>query len=288
MKRRCPQCWKLRAPVDFTGRRGLPVKRCITCQRRYGRRWARLTLTQRAALTRTGIPNTGTLLARLAPRSGNRKLGGIPSSMTSRTTCPTSCAFYKSGCYAEYHVTAHHWRKVGLAGDSWSAFCAGVRALDPGQLWRHNVAGDLPGEDEYIDEARLGELVLANRGRRGFTFTHKATGRGHFSNRAAIRRANEQGFTVNLSADSLEHADALARLKIAPVAVVLPADERRTHLRTPEGRMVTVCPAETAAALTCATCELCSLASRKSIIGFVAHGQSKALVSEIVRRKRAA
>jgi hypothetical protein len=48
-----------------------------------------------------------------------------------------------------------------------------------------------------------------------------------------------------------------------------------------------VCPAETGAALTCKTCQLCAIPTRKTIVGFIAHGQSAALVSEIVRGKRA-
>jgi hypothetical protein len=84
-------------------------------------------------------------------------------------------------------------------------------------LWRHNVAGDLPGNGDKINATMLAELVTANRGKRGFTYTHK-----HLSaeNLTAIRAANRSDFTI-LSANTLEEADALARKKAGPVVLIL-------------------------------------------------------------------
>jgi len=67
----------------------------------------------------------------------------------------------------------------------------------------------------------LAQLVEANQGKRGFTYSHKpATG----ANREAVAAANKAGFTINLSANNLSHADELAAHEIAPVVVVLPAN----------------------------------------------------------------
>jgi len=70
-------------------------------------------------------------------------------------------------------------------------------------LWRHNEAGDLPGEGDDIDVPKLRALVQANRGKRGFTYTHKPV-LDNPQNAVAIKCANQNGFTVNLSADSIE------------------------------------------------------------------------------------
>lgn len=288
MKRRCPQCWNVKPyPSAFIGRRGVPIKKCSSCTDRYNG-WSTKTTEARAASSssRIGVPDLGVLRARLMLRSGNRKLGGIPASITSRSTCPPSCIFNNSGCYAEYHVLASHWRRVGTGerGDPWETFCDAVEKLPRGQLWRHNVAGDLPGYGEDIDHPALFALLYANMGKRGFTFTHKDARSGR--NHAAVRASIACGFVVNLSANTLEHADELHALGIAPVAVVLPEDETRSSLLTPGGRRVTVCPAETDAELTCAECELCAQPRRKTIVGFRAHGQSSALVSSLVRSAR--
>jgi hypothetical protein len=114
-----------------------------------------------------------------------------------------------------------HWRKLdaGERGGTWRELCAGVSNLPDGILWRHNVAGDLPGDRDAIDPAALVSLVAANRGRDGYTYTHKPVlgdSPQARHNRVLIAMANEHGFAVNLSADSLDDADAKADLGIGP------------------------------------------------------------------------
>jgi hypothetical protein len=177
-----------------------------------------------------------------------------------------------------------HWAKVsdgnakGLM--NWAAFVKAVAALPEGQLWRHNQAGDLPGTDLAINGPQLASLVNANRGKRGFTYTHKPLTR---ENKAFIRHANRNGFTVNVSADSLAEADTKARANVGPVVCVLPAEmaNERTFT-TPEGRKGVVCPAARAdlEGISCATCQMCAIPTRKAIIGFPAHGAAAKTVSQ--------
>jgi hypothetical protein len=212
----------------------------------------------------------------LTPVSINRKTGPIPVSTTSADTCPPSCPFQGAGCYAEGGPLATHWRKVTdrARGDDWPAFCAKIAALPTGQLWRHNQAGDLPGKGNRIDLAALAALVAANRKRRGFTYTHKPmTNR----NAAAVRAANDAGFTINLSANDLAHADALSETGAGPVVVVVPHDWNRRSATTPAGRPVRQCPATYRDDVTCATCGICQT-MRKAVIAFPAHGARKRTV----------
>jgi hypothetical protein len=221
--------------------------------------------------------------------SHNRKTGPIPVSITGRGSCPSACPFKDAGCYAEAFPLRLHWEQVPTKGLTWRAFCRAVAALPKGQLWRHNQAGDLPGRGDAIDTAALAVLVAANKGRKGFTFTHKpvtATRNEHRKrvNRRAIAQANAEGFTVNLSAESLAQADALADLNIGPVVVVVPRDAGPTY--TPAGRKVIICPAQTRDDITCDRCQLCAIASRKAIVGFRAHGPSARAVSNLVQLRR--
>jgi hypothetical protein len=211
-------------------------------------------------------------------KSANVKTGPIPTSVTSANSCPTSCPFMGSGCYAESGPLAIHWAKTstGERGMSWVDFCGTVEALPVGQLWRHNVAGDLPGHNENIDAAMLGELVHANIGKRGFTYTHKTNNPANYQ---WIKAANEWGFTVNLSANNLEHADQLAALEIGPVVTVLPIDAPRTTT-TPAGRTVVTCPATYRDDIACNTCQLCQR-QRETIVGFPVHGTSKAKAQKV-------
>lgn len=213
--------------------------------------------------------------------SRNAKTGPIPVTTTSEETCPESCPLKKHGCYAESGPLALFWRKVTerKAGLSWEAALGEIRKLPKGTLWRHNQAGDLPGNGDSIDSEAMRQLVAANRGKRGFTYTHKpATG----DNAALIAQANESGFAVNLSADNLSEADSLAAMGIGPVVVVLPAEQTRA-VKTPQGRHVAICPATISDNVTCASCGLCAEIGRKAIIGFPAHGTSKRKASAIAK-----
>lgn len=208
--------------------------------------------------------------------SRNAKTGPIFVSTSSAATCPTTCPFNnanKGGCYADSGPLAMHWRKVtkGERGGTFEALLDKIARLPKGQLWRHNQAGDLAGLGDMLDIEALSLLVRANRGRKGFTYTHKPLTTQ--AERDAIRDANKGGFTVNLSANNLAHADRLADLGIAPVAVVLPSDAT-SNMTTPQGRKVVVCPATQRDDVSCATCGLCAL-QRDAIVGFPAHGTSK-------------
>jgi hypothetical protein len=220
--------------------------------------------------------STPELRVHLTLKSRNKKTGPIPVSTTSEKTCPTACPFSLNGCYAETGPLAMFWRKVTEAkeGVQWREFLGMIRDLPAGILWRHNQAGDLPGDRVKLDADKVAQLARANAGKRGFTYTHYPPS---LHNRRAIQAANQAGFVVNLSANNLGHADALADYDCAPVVCVLPdsVDGNATRtLETPMGRTVAVCPA-TYLDTDCARCGLCARGDRKVIVGFPAHGTSK-------------
>lgn len=207
--------------------------------------------------------------------SSNTKTGPIPVSTTERRSCPPRCPHMKAGCYADGGPLRIHWDKVPERGTSWEEFCERIAQLPAGTLWRHNQAGDLPGDGTRIDGPALMRLVEANLGRRGFTYTHYDPTKG--DNAYWIAAANAMGFTINLSADTLEQADAYAELGIGPVVTVLHSATER-HGVTPEGRTVAVCPAVQTEGVSCATCQICAK-QRQAIIGFPAHGMRKKVIN---------
>lgn len=211
--------------------------------------------------------------------SANSKTGPIPVTYSERETCPPSCPHYRADCYAEDFHTRMAWDKVPQRGGDIAALCASVAALPEGQLWRHNVAGDLPGEGEGVDADALGQLVLANLGRRGFTYTHKKSAEAlHWS-----AHATAWGFTVNLSADDAGEADDLAEAAAGPVVAIVPTDTPEKSY-TPAGRTIIVCPAQSRDGVTCETCGLCARADRGVIVGFRAHG-TRARVTDAKARR---
>ena len=207
-------------------------------------------------------------------KSNNRKVGKIPVTTTSAATCPDECEFKKNGCYADGEPLAMHWKKVtdGERGDTWSGFITTVKSFKDGQLWRHNQAGDCPGDGKRLDADACDELADANENKNGFTYTHYPV-LTDAHNAAVVKRMNDKGFVVNLSANNVAHADALYDLGIGPVATVLP-EAQTTNTVTPKGRKIVVCPATVRDNVSCATCQLCAK-QRDAIIGFPAHGTSK-------------
>ena len=212
------------------------------------------------------------------PKSANSKTGPIPVTYSSRATCPPTCPLKGAGCYADDYYTSMTWNKVtaGTMGTDWPEFTDKIRAIKPGQLWRHNVAGDLPGADGAIDAEKLALLVDANAGKRGFTYTHYPD---NAENITAIRHANKHGFTINLSGNDLDHAVNLTRHGL-PVVAIVPMDYP-TETTEYKGYKVITCPATYRDEVTCATCKLCSVSARDSIVAFPAHGSRKRIVNEL-------
>ncbi len=216
-----------------------------------------------------------------ASHGSNSKLGkGVFVSTSSKETCPDTCALKGNGCYAEAMPMMLHWNAVtrGERGTSWEEFLDKIRSLRRHEFWRHNQAGDLPGLGDKVDVTKLRQLVEANRGKRGFAYTHKPLKTA--KERTSVKEANAKGFTINVSTDNLTQADKAVKASIAPVVTILPSDVQGKTVRTPAGNRVLVCP-EYTKGWTCAQCQLCAVANRSYIIGFPAHGISKKKVDLI-------
>lgn len=210
--------------------------------------------------------------------SSNMKTGPMPVSTTSSNSCPPTCGMYDD-CYLKFGHGSIHWKKIDEheRGMPWSDFCRTVsRDIHHGQLWRHNQAGDLPGDGTYVDSDALRQLVEANRGKRGFTYTHYPLNNW---NVALIEAANANGFTVNVSCDTLAQADHVRETVRAPVAVVLRSDETRKSFYTEAGHKVVVCPTyyQNTNCMRCGICQ--DNSEERCIVGFPAHGPKRKVIN---------
>ena len=207
-------------------------------------------------------------------KSSNQKTGKIPVTTSDSLTCPDSCPLKASKtCYAKTGNLNLHWSKVsdGSRSISFEQLLEAIRNLPDNQLFRHNQAGDLPGFNESIDIDAMHQLIDANKGKRGFTYTHKPL---TLENAAIIKKSNDNGFTVNVSANNLTQADEYKALNVAPVVAIIGENLPKTF-KTNAGNRVVTCPAQTNDKTSCETCGLCQRADRDYIIGFIAHGTSK-------------
>jgi hypothetical protein len=236
--------------------------------------------------------------------SNNKKTGNIIVITSSRDTCPNACPFKGNGCYAELGPLAMHWNKIsnGQMGCSFEKLIARLESLPrereekllkklgdavavkeimrkklPIRLWQ---AGDLPGENNKINFTQVKKLVNVLQPFTAFGYTHKPLNK---ENRKAIKYCNDNGVTINLSANNLKHADELFALDIGPVSVVVERAPGKM-LFTPGGIKVKVCPATLSDRVHCANCggnkPLCSR-KRDYIIAFPAHGARVKKVEEV-------
>ena len=123
-------------------------------------------------------------------------------------------------------------------------------------------------------------LVRANKGRKGFTYTHHVL---NTHNVKVIQNANANGFTISASTESVEVADSVMSEHNIPAVAVIPSTESRRFFHTESGRKVIVCPAKIhKGKVNCASCGLCQQPDREFIIAFPAHGTAKKAVDAIV------
>jgi hypothetical protein len=155
-----------------------------------------------------------------------------------------------------------------------------IRTIPKGSLWRHNEAGDLIGDSSgNIDATILSAITAANIGRRGFTYTHHAL-TPH--NATLIGAAITAGFTVNVSTDNAAHADSVrANHPGLPIVTIVADWGGSNTAKTPAGNTIVRCPAEYIDNVTCASCGLCAVSTRKGIVGFTPHGTGKKRVINI-------
>ena len=232
-------------------------------------------------------------LARLTRVTRNRKTGPVPVSYSDTGTCPLACSLREGACYAKNGPVSMAWRRVDQNGSKWAEFCETVaRVIPRGRVWRHNVAGDLPGDLRRLDFSAIARLVRANAGRLGWTYTHyactpEAAKRGDcdrqsmIHNQEVVAYANAYGFAVNVSVESLSEVDSVP--SVLPVAVILESSAHGTKVHySPNGRKVVTCPATYREDTDCERCQLCIDPKRGFAIGFPAHGARKRTVDRIV------
>ena len=223
------------------------------------------------------------------PLSHNGKTGPIPVTNSPRDTCPPSCPLSgkKGGCYGEGYRTGLHWDHLdrGTRGDDWPTFIAKIRTIRPDRLWRHNAVGDLPGANDRLNGSKVAQLTAANKGRKGFTFCHyPIEGKHGAHNRAQLQKANDAGFTVNSSQNTIAEAVRTFKEYGLPTVALVPVGfwKDKPNSIFVDGVRVVRCVAEHSEQQ-CIDCGICQKKDRGYIIAFEAHGNQKGAADIIAR-----
>jgi len=141
----------------------------------------------------------------------------------------------------------------------------------PGDLIRHNVAGDMANARGELDLFLVAKLANAFLNRKAYTYTHCPINR---DSAAAINNVREcTGFLINASCETVAevlnaHAHSVPAVLAVKSRAELPADT--------DTEKYVLCPAQSGYK-TCKTCRLCqkerlNKAGRRVVICFEAHG----------------
>ncbi len=213
-----------------------------------------------------------TAYAALTEISRNGKTGPIAVSSTGWSTCPADCGM-KQECYAMkgYHTRLHSdaitREERGLPPEQ---FIKRVAALRPGSFYRHNVGGDLWHTRGRIDRRLLRSLTDAVQHlAAAWTYTHH---KPDSWNQWAIRQASRDGFTVNVSTETLDDAVKYYRRGYPVTCVVENMPERFTH----RGVTFLRCQHQVDGGRTqCSGCgngsPMCAQADRRYVVAFEKH-----------------
>lgn len=226
--------------------------------------------------------------------SGNKKLGSIPATWSTKASCPPSCPFLviplgkkSPGCYwwSGFRTKQVAKRlqdnpsKYGMAPDQ---FIGWILSLPLDQLWRDRVGGDqlpdleLDPTGETIDATHLREVAQANnrRNARGFGYCHyDVIDNDH--NSQLLHMTQNKGLTLNASGNSLRHAAAIKDKRPQLSVVATGPKDYATKDQTIDGHRFIQCPQTWNDSITCQNCQLCALPERDYIVVFPAHGVGK-------------
>lgn len=218
-------------------------------------------------------------------KSSNAKTGPIPVTMTERASCPDTCQLKKNGCYADNFPLSLHWDRVETSGIDEEQLLDHVKTLPNGQLWRHNVAGDLPSMAGLVDSNSFNRLIDAVKHTRPIIYTHHKL---YPHNQKLFSHARANGVVINASCEDIGTAYSAIKAGINAVCI-MPSDAKPvTKLVNPDNHdelvRIVICPAQQKDSISCATCGLCARDRVEAgvIVGFLAHGSRAKKVNQLI------
>lgn len=205
----------------------------------------------------------------------NQKTGPVSVTHVAQATCPSSCPFIKSGCYAEQGMQGMHTRRLNRAAwrrgdvDKRSIAREEARAillnLSGKRDLRLHVVGDAATPSAAAVIGRAVDAYRAKHGRRVWTYTHAWRD---------VPRAAWSSTSVLASVETIGAAKEALSAGYAPALVVAKFGTDKASVI--DGVRVIPCPAQTRKGVQCIDCRLCwdadALQKRGACIAFEAHG----------------
>lgn len=202
-------------------------------------------------------------------KSQNRKIGDVSATYASQTSCPTTCSFLGSGCYAEGGHTGRITRRLNSEESTRAQVARAEALLIDGLTGDRDLRVHVVGDCSTDTTAKLVSAAMARhrakQGRRAWTYTHAWP---------SVDPKSWGDESVLASCETPEDVHTAQSLGWA-TALVVP-EFRDTKAYDHDGVKLLPCPQQTKPDVTCVSCGLCMNASRlrdKGLtIGFAVHG----------------
>jgi len=221
--------------------------------------------------------------------SQNRKVGIVSATYIAQESCPDTCPWRGSGCYAEVGHTGCQTHRLN-AESAAAGMTAETLALEEARAidtlsgrfdLRLHVVGDCQTDTAAQAVSAAARRYRARHGRAVWSYTHAWR---------TVDRASWAGVSVLASCDTpADLADARARGYASALVVPDPHAGRQAY-PIPGTDMIGIpCPQQTGAADTCTDCRLCwhderLLASRRVIL-FAPDGHTRGRITTAMRER---
>lgn len=211
------------------------------------------------------MKNTGVIATE---KSGNSKLGIMSATYASQRTCPASCKFLNSGCYAERNLTGIHTRRINREASHLDPITLAINeanaidTLTGKYQLRIHVVGDATTDKCAQIVSSAAKRYSAKHGRGAHSYTHAWRN---------VARSSWQDVSVLASCETFAEAKQALERGYAP-AIVLPEKHKSKKCYKVDDLTIIPCPQQTKASANCLTCKLCfndkALYARRAVIAF--------------------
>lgn len=208
-------------------------------------------------------------------KSANSKIGQVAATYVSQESCPRSCPFRGSGCYAETGMTGIHTKRLNRdarAGKLTKLQLAKneARAVD-------GLSGDLPLRLHVVGDCTTNQTtkVVAGAAKR-YRSRHNSRVWAYTHTWKRVRRASWGDVSVIASCETMADVKLAMGQGYAAAIVVSEHSGAGGRAVVREGLRVVPCPQQTGRAADCMSCGLCLDAGRLRaagiVIEFATHG----------------
>jgi len=220
-------------------------------------------------------------LAIAVKASGNSKIGPIAATYASQGSCPESCPFQGSGCYAESGTMAFTTNRLNRAFNGQTPeeiALVEATAID-------NMGGYAPLRLHAVGDCKTNRAarIVAGAARR---YT-KRTKQPVYTYTHAWQEVDRDSWLDVSVLASCENPLQVLAARARGYATAMVVDSHPTNkLYERDGVKILPCPQQTGKTENCSTCRLCwdseKLREREITIGFAAHGARANSVKDIV------